>query len=64
MKMILCRRGIKIALILIPVYGLQSFVLVYRPKNQWYSIVESCIIGTQGAVMAIAYCAINHEVCF
>lgn len=57
------RRGLRIAFFLLPVYGLQIVMVLYRPEAFiQYDIVEGVVVGTQGTIMAIAYCAINSEV--
>ena len=38
-------------------------MVLYRPEMfTQYDIVEGVVVGTQGTIMAFAYCAINSEV--
>ncbi|XP_046585307.1 calcitonin gene-related peptide type 1 receptor-like [Haliotis rubra] len=61
------RRALKATFVLVPLFGLQLFLVVYRPITdsfwtQMYEIFAKVITNTQGAVVALLFCFFNGEV--
>ncbi|XP_045169747.2 calcitonin gene-related peptide type 1 receptor-like [Mercenaria mercenaria] len=60
------RRAIKATFVLVPLFGLQLFLVIYRPsKSKWlnvYEIASKLIIGSQGGIIALVFCYFNGEV--
>ncbi|KAL8585814.1 hypothetical protein ACOMHN_065164 [Nucella lapillus] len=58
------RRGVKALLMLVPLFGLQSLLVMIRPSaySLAYEVVSTIVIGTQGAIIAIVFCYLNGEV--
>lgn len=61
------RKALKATFVLIPLFGLQQFVVIYRPQTGTrldfvYEIIQSVIIHTQGAIVALIFCFLNGEV--
>ncbi|KAL4222000.1 hypothetical protein ACF0H5_018046 [Mactra antiquata] len=60
------RRALKAMFVLVPLFGLQMFLIVYRPKHsEWeneYEIVSKVIVDSQGGIIALVFCYCNGEV--
>ncbi|CAI9727956.1 calcitonin gene-related peptide type 1 receptor-like isoform X1 [Octopus vulgaris] len=61
------RRTVKATLVLIPLFGLQQLLIIYRPsrENDYaypYEIISSIIIHSQGGLVALVFCFFNREV--
>ncbi|XP_050418451.1 calcitonin receptor [Patella vulgata] len=61
------RRALKATFILVPLFGLQLFLIIYRPPSSWggsfvFEIVSKVATNTQGAIVAIIFCFLNGEV--
>eukprot|EP00106_Octopus_bimaculoides_P013693 XP_014781135.1 PREDICTED: calcitonin gene-related peptide type 1 receptor-like [Octopus bimaculoides] len=61
------RRTVKATLVLIPLFGLQQLLIIYRPsrENNYaypYEIISSIIIHSQGGLVALVFCFLNREV--
>lgn len=60
------RRALKATFVLVPLFGLQLFLVIYRPtNNDWqniYEIASKLIIDSQGGMIALVFCYCNGEV--
>ncbi|XP_064648245.1 calcitonin gene-related peptide type 1 receptor-like isoform X2 [Lineus longissimus] len=61
------RKGLKAVFILIPLFGLQLFVTIYRPPNgspglRQYDTFHYFITNSQGFFVALIFCFFNQEV--
>ncbi|KAI0214005.1 Parathyroid hormone/parathyroid hormone-related peptide receptor [Lamellibrachia satsuma] len=61
------RRALRTTFILIPLFGLQSFFIMYRPSYKQagareYEYVATAVKGLQGFVVALVFCLVNIEV--
>ncbi|KAK3761042.1 hypothetical protein RRG08_022448 [Elysia crispata] len=61
------RRALKATCILVPLFGLQFFLYVYRPFQEgsgyiFYEIFAKIVTNSQGATVAIVFCFFNSEV--
>ncbi|XP_052812035.1 calcitonin gene-related peptide type 1 receptor-like [Mya arenaria] len=61
------KRALKATFVLIPLFGLQLFLVIYRPSNDsafgnMYEIVSKVIIDSQGGIIALVFCYMNKEV--
>ncbi|KAH3891605.1 hypothetical protein DPMN_015709 [Dreissena polymorpha] len=61
------RRAMKATFILMPLFGLQLFLVIYRPTadssiQSTYEIVSKVVIDSQGGLIALVFCYFNKEV--
>ncbi|KAL3831825.1 hypothetical protein ACJMK2_023527 [Sinanodonta woodiana] len=60
------RKAMKATFLLVPLFGLQQFVVIYRPDEKSaefvYEIIASILQNTKGAVVALIFCFFNGEV--
>ncbi|KAL4222384.1 hypothetical protein ACF0H5_018423 [Mactra antiquata] len=61
------RKALKATFVLVPLFGLQQFIVIYRPDPGTrvafiYEFVRVVINGTQGAVVSLIFCFLNGEV--
>lgn len=61
------RKALKATFVLIPLFGLQQFLVIYRPPASaaisfGYAIFQSVIKNTQGAAVSLIFCFFNGEV--
>ncbi|ESP04240.1 hypothetical protein LOTGIDRAFT_170937 [Lottia gigantea] len=61
------RRALKASIVLVPLFGLQLFLVIYRPVPESYysflfEIVAAVITNSQGAIIALWLCYFNKEV--
>lgn len=61
------RKALKATFVLIPLFGLQQFLVIYRPPagaaiSFAYEIFQSVIKNTQGAAVSLIFCFFNGEV--
>ncbi|XP_048247536.1 calcitonin gene-related peptide type 1 receptor-like isoform X1 [Haliotis rufescens] len=61
------RRALKATFILVPLFGLQLFLVIYRPPSEWegffyYEVLAKVVSNSQGAVVALIFCFFNGEV--
>ncbi|XP_045169718.2 calcitonin gene-related peptide type 1 receptor-like isoform X3 [Mercenaria mercenaria] len=61
------RKALKATFVLVPLFGIQQFVVIYRPQTGTkvdfiYEIIQSVIINTQGAIVSLIFCFLNGEV--
>ncbi|ELU10120.1 hypothetical protein CAPTEDRAFT_219484 [Capitella teleta] len=61
------RRALKATAILVPLFGLQLLMIIYRPSPQsafsaQYEILAAIITNSQGLLVAIILCLLNGEV--
>ncbi|XP_052792338.1 calcitonin gene-related peptide type 1 receptor-like [Mya arenaria] len=61
------RKALKATFVLVPLFGLQQFLVIYRPQpgttmSFAYEILQKVIQNTQGATVALIFCFFNGEV--
>ncbi|XP_052247321.1 calcitonin gene-related peptide type 1 receptor-like [Dreissena polymorpha] len=61
------RKALKATFVLIPLFGLQQFIVIYRPPPTSsiafaYEVTQTVITNTQGAIVALIFCFLNGEV--
>ncbi|XP_041366713.1 calcitonin gene-related peptide type 1 receptor-like [Gigantopelta aegis] len=61
------RRALKATFILVPLFGIQLVLVIYRPPQDWtgsfgYEILVKVVSNTQGAIVALIFCFLNGEV--
>ncbi|XP_069114723.1 calcitonin gene-related peptide type 1 receptor-like [Argopecten irradians] len=61
------RRALKATFVLVPLFGIQIFVIIYRPHGSTshrflYEIVSKIITDSQGAIITLIYCFGSGEV--
>ncbi|XP_060066020.1 calcitonin gene-related peptide type 1 receptor-like [Ylistrum balloti] len=61
------RRAIKATFVLVPLFGIQIFVIIYRPHGStshrfFYEIISKIITDSQGAIITLIYCYGSGEV--
>ncbi|CAG5136877.1 unnamed protein product, partial [Candidula unifasciata] len=61
------RRALKATFILVPLFGLQVFLIVYQPPGNVvnffaYEVVARIISNSQGTAVATIFCFLNNEV--
>ncbi|ELU14839.1 hypothetical protein CAPTEDRAFT_128185 [Capitella teleta] len=61
------RRGLKATFLLVPLFGLQLLMVIYRPPyhargSRLYEILAAFIINSQGFFVALIFCFLNGEV--
>ncbi|WAQ94305.1 CALRL-like protein, partial [Mya arenaria] len=61
------RKALKATFVLVPLFGLQQFLVIYRPPpgttlSFTYEILQKVIQNTQGATVALIFCFFNGEV--
>ncbi|KAK7498339.1 hypothetical protein BaRGS_00010293, partial [Batillaria attramentaria] len=57
------RRAVKAAGILIPLFGLQVLLVIFRPEPTVFAVevLSKIVTNTQGAAVAIGFCYFNGE---
>ncbi|XP_067637071.1 calcitonin gene-related peptide type 1 receptor [Eurosta solidaginis] len=63
------RKAVRATIILIPLFGLQHFLLPYRPDSgttleRLYQILSVIFVSLQGFVVSFLFCFANHDVIF
>ncbi|XP_017482168.1 PREDICTED: calcitonin gene-related peptide type 1 receptor-like isoform X1 [Rhagoletis zephyria] len=63
------RKAVRATIILIPLFGLQHFLLPYRPDTgtpleRFYQILSVILVSLQGFVVSFLFCFANHDVTF
>ncbi|KAL3831468.1 hypothetical protein ACJMK2_023213, partial [Sinanodonta woodiana] len=60
------RKALKATFVLVPLFGLQQFLVIYRPDDKSalfiYEAIASIVQNTRGAVVALIFCFFNGEV--
>ncbi|KAK3590582.1 hypothetical protein CHS0354_021855 [Potamilus streckersoni] len=60
------RKAMKATFLLVPLFGLQQFVVIYRPDDKSaefvYEIIASILQNTKASVVALIFCFFNGEV--
>ncbi|WAQ94299.1 CALRL-like protein [Mya arenaria] len=61
------RKALKATFVLVPLFGLQQFLVIYRPLpgttlSFTYEILQKVVQNTQGATVAFIFCFFNDEV--
>uniref|UniRef100_A0A1A9WWW9 G-protein coupled receptors family 2 profile 1 domain-containing protein n=1 Tax=Glossina brevipalpis TaxID=37001 RepID=A0A1A9WWW9_9MUSC len=61
------RKAVRAAIILVPLFGLQHFLLPYRPDTgthleHFYQLLSVVLISLQGFVVSFLFCFANHDV--
>lgn len=61
------RRTLKATFVLVPLFGLQLLLIIYRPQADSayafaYEIISKIIINSQGALVSLVFCFLNGEV--
>ncbi|WAQ94301.1 CALRL-like protein [Mya arenaria] len=61
------RKALKATFVLVPLFGIQQFLVIYRPLpgttlSFTYEILQKVIQNTQGATVAFIFCFFNGEV--
>ncbi|EDW82153.1 uncharacterized protein Dwil_GK25280 [Drosophila willistoni] len=63
------RKAVRATIILVPLFGLQHFLLPYRPDagadlDQFYQLLSVVLVSLQGFVVSFLFCFANHDVIF
>lgn len=63
------RKAVRATIILIPLFGLQHFLLPYRPDagtqlDHFYQLLSVVLVSLQGFVVSFLFCFANHDVTF
>lgn len=61
------RRALKATFILVPLFGIQLFLVIYRPPYQssfgyHYDMISAFVVNLQGLFVALIFCLVNGEV--
>ncbi|CAL4232730.1 unnamed protein product, partial [Meganyctiphanes norvegica] len=62
------RKAVRAAMLLVPLFGLQLLLTLYRPSvvacawAEYYHYLNSCAEGLQGLAVSVAFCYLNGEV--
>ncbi|GAB1601142.1 calcitonin gene-related peptide type 1 receptor-like [Argonauta hians] len=61
------RRTVKATLVLIPLFGLQQILIMYKPPKETYyaypyQIISSVVTHSQGGLVSLVFCFFNREV--
>jgi len=60
---------VRATIILVPLFGLQHFLLPYRPDagtqlDRFYQLLSVVLVSLQGFVVSFLFCFVNHDVTF
>ncbi|XP_019892613.1 calcitonin gene-related peptide type 1 receptor isoform X1 [Musca domestica] len=63
------RKAVRATIILVPLFGLQHFLLPYRPDSgtpleRFYQLLSVILVSLQGFVVSFLFCFANHDVTF
>ncbi|TDG40882.1 hypothetical protein AWZ03_012696 [Drosophila navojoa] len=63
------RKAVRATIILVPLFGLQHFLLPYRPEagtqlDRFYQLLSVVLVSLQGFVVSFLFCFANHDVTF
>ncbi|XP_030381616.1 calcitonin gene-related peptide type 1 receptor [Scaptodrosophila lebanonensis] len=63
------RKAVRATIILVPLFGLQQFLLPYRPDagtqlERFYQLLSVVLVSLQGSVVSFLFCFANHDVTF
>ncbi|EDV47255.2 calcitonin gene-related peptide type 1 receptor [Drosophila erecta] len=63
------RKAVRATIILVPLFGLQHFLLPYRPDagtqlDHFYQMLSVVLVSLQGFVVSFLFCFANHDVTF
>ncbi|KAH8266546.1 hypothetical protein KR026_009435 [Drosophila bipectinata] len=63
------RKAVRATIILVPLFGLQHFLLPYRPDagtqlDRFYQLLSVVLVSLQGFVVSFLFCFANHDVLF
>jgi len=63
------RKAVRATIILVPLFGLQHFLLPYRPDagtqlDHFYQMLSVILVSLQGFVVSFLFCFANHDVTF
>ncbi|XP_034487236.1 calcitonin gene-related peptide type 1 receptor isoform X2 [Drosophila innubila] len=63
------RKAVRATIILVPLFGLQHFLLPYRPDagtqlDRFYQLLSVVLVSLQGFVVSFLFCFVNHDVTF
>ncbi|XP_059222396.1 calcitonin gene-related peptide type 1 receptor isoform X2 [Stomoxys calcitrans] len=63
------RKAVRATIILVPLFGLQHFLLPYRPDTgtpleRFYQLLSVILVSLQGFVVSFLFCFANHDVTF
>ncbi|KAH8290041.1 hypothetical protein KR044_003790 [Drosophila immigrans] len=63
------RKAVRATIILVPLFGLQHFLLPYRPDagtqlDRFYQLMSVVLVSLQGFVVSFLFCFANHDVTF
>ncbi|KAL9882418.1 calcitonin receptor hector isoform 1-T1 [Glossina fuscipes fuscipes] len=63
------RKALRATIILVPLFGLQHFLIPYRPDagtplERFYQLLSVALISSQGFVVSFLFCFANHDVTF
>ncbi|XP_022217158.2 calcitonin gene-related peptide type 1 receptor [Drosophila obscura] len=63
------RKAVRATIILVPLFGLQHFLLPYRPDagtqlDRFYQLLSVILVSLQGFVVSFLFCFANHDVIF
>ncbi|KAH8245475.1 hypothetical protein KR032_010858 [Drosophila birchii] len=63
------RKAVRATIILVPLFGLQHFLLPYRPDagtqlDRFYQLLSVVLVSLQGFVVSFLFCFANHDVTF
>ncbi|ALC48511.1 hec [Drosophila busckii] len=63
------RKAVRATIILVPLFGLQHFLLPYRPDagsqlDAFYQLLSVALVSLQGFVVSFLFCFVNHDVTF
>ncbi|XP_017065034.1 calcitonin gene-related peptide type 1 receptor [Drosophila eugracilis] len=63
------RKAVRATIILVPLFGLQHFLLPYRPDagsqlDRFYQMLSVALVSPQGFVVSFLFCFANHDVTF
>lgn len=63
------RKAVRATIILVPLFGLQHFLLPYRPDagtqlDRFYQLLSVVLVSLQGFVVSFLFCFANHDVIF
>ncbi|XP_033762872.1 calcitonin gene-related peptide type 1 receptor-like isoform X1 [Pecten maximus] len=61
------RRAFRATFVLVPLFGIQSILVIYRPDTSRsamfvYEVAKTIVINTQGGIISLIFCVFNGEV--
>ncbi|XP_043071970.1 calcitonin gene-related peptide type 1 receptor isoform X4 [Drosophila grimshawi] len=61
------RKAVRATIILVPLFGLQHFLLPYRPEagtklDRFYQLMSVVLVSLQGFVVSFVFCFVNQDV--